>query len=1278
MAKKSCELYPKINGETSKTYKDLLKLTKDRQLTNYIYAVYLQQGVSAQMDSKGFKKNKQGQHSAKDIMQNFDLYNMMIERVDSNVNQAAKSINAVDVNGNLVDYTDAKNALAIAQKFNETSKGAVAAVYEKNGVFNIIVSKKDISTQVRKATVEKQLKQWDIVTQAFNDVGIYISNLDSSIINPINAESAVKYIESLKHRRNKFLSKNEIKLLLRLNDSSQQVNRLKQMFGTIDEIAEAIYNNYKNGGLSQTQEMLIESTLNNAKKVNGLNFNKLINDLKGEEDAVQNTEEGKIQKTFDDLNKKFHLNKMEIEVVGNEIKSLTDLCSQLVLSLKRQLQQLKAESGVTQSTQELQKKINKLMQAIETKQYYAGLLDVMSEVVDQFDLVLTQLQQQSLRGVSFTDKQAISKTLIQYKNLKQGYENILKKLTEIDKLDVENKMTQTDKDTLKQQATKLLEQLSKNENLIQEIKTNLMTEIAINYLGDKLSNGIPIVNLIAMADKDSSWMDYLYSISNVSNPLIATMGNIIRDAQDSRDAKMNAFSTRIQKTEDKLRKAGFKSDFMYEEDGYIISDIDWKKYNKEKYKYQKQLKKQGFKGIELDLKMKEWVNQHTEQRLVDSVNNRYETVPDSNYRKQFPNLTPAQQEYYDTMMQIKGEIGTLLPHYAQHHYFAPQIRRSFNDAWIDAFKHGSIRKLIKTIRNKIKDDWTIREDDTNYAQNGIINGENTGILSGTLDNTPYRQIPIFFVNKIKDQSELLKDFSSAVQQFAGTAVNYEAMYNIKDTIEFMGDFISDQEVTYNNNTAVDLIEDRNKVIFKKLFAYSKASNTQNLINSFIAQHIYGQKIKDTSKLHILFRNLLQYTSVRSLALNLKGAISNYLVGELQMIIEAGGGEFFGLKDYAWANAKVFGDNTVNAPGRIMDFVTNNTNSKAVLLARLFDPLNENFEEQARKRYHRGLLRSLLGKDFTFIGYGAGEHMIHYVTMYAILNHEKVTVNGQKVSLYDIFKKGQKEDGNTALEWDKTATYTDENGVEKPIDEAYFEKIRKRIRYANHTMHGSMNTEDKGVIHQRMLGRFVMNLRQWMVEHYSRRYRGTHFDATLGEFREGYYKTTWEFMLGLAGDIFNFERESMIHWKDMNTMQKSNVRRALSELLVLSSLLTLSFALGDPDRHKREFWYRMWIYQTKRAIVDVNGSTPWGIPSEMGTLINSPIAATNVVNSLLYPVMGLDDIDDTIKKGKHKGENKYWRNIKKYTVPFYGQIEQIQNFDEDNAVFQIFEKSNMQK
>ena len=1281
MAKNSCELYPIVKGKPSKLYKDLLKVTGNRPKANYIYAVYLQSGVAAQMDSLGYSRNDQGEHKIADVEKHLDVMSFIRESTEGKVSEVSRTIGATDFSGNPIDYTNAKDALDIAQRHNSTSKGTVAAVYSKGDKFNIVVDVKNARTQLRSAQVEKQLQQWDILKQAINSVGVDIesADLNKSVYNATNARNAVQQMHNVQLTDNKYLDRKEIKDLLVFNESSTQVQRLKQMFGTLDEVAQKIYDSYRTGGVTPSQRTLIDATLANCKKYNGLDVNAVLNQIEGVEQAIGNTEEGKIEDTIKSLNKKYNLDFNEIVLVGNNIRSLSQAASEAAVTLQRQLKKMKAEQGVTPETTRLEQSLHTLMREINNNRYYMGILGFLSEASTQIQKMENILQNTPQSGSNLERASAMAKSLMQVKSITDGYKNILTSLSNIDNIISDERLSDADKQVIKDQATKLVEFFDKHDKTLKELRLNTMTTIATEYLGDKLSNGMAVVNIVEMAEKDSTIYDYLYSIGRVSNPLIATMGNIIRDAQSSRDAKMNAISLRIRRAENKLRKAGIKSDFMYESNGYIISDIDWTAYNKARAKFRRSLKGQGNRGLSIAEAMKNWEEANTEDRIVDSVSGRTERVPNATYRKAFPKLTTEQQEYYNTMMQIKGELGTLLPNYAQRHYIPPQVRRSFIDAIQAAIKGGSLQGLIKAIRTKFKDLITIREDDDRYARNGIVNGEEYNIVSGALDNTPFRQIPIFYINRVKDQGELLKDFSSAIQHLAGTAINYEAMNNIKDTVEFMADFIKDQEVAAGrNNKSLDMVEDTGIRVYKQLKAFANNSNTIGIVDGFIDKYLYGVTIKDTGKYHNLLRNLLAYTSIKSLAVNVKGAISNYLVGELQMLIEAGAMEFYNPIDYAWAHKEVFGDNTVGSVGRIMDFMTNNTNSKSVLLAQIFDPLNENFSEQQHQRYYRGPLRHLLGKDFTFIGYGAGEHLTHFVTMYAILHNTKVKINGETKTLYDVFSVGNKVDGNSELIIDKNATYTNDEGQEVPIDNAFLEKIRKRIRYTNQTMHGAMNEEDKGLIHQHMVGRFVMNLRQWMVEHYSRRYRGSHYDATLGEYREGFYNTASRFVYAWVGDIFRFQRESMLHWNEMNSMQKANVRRALSELTVLASLLTLSLALGEPDDHKKEFWMRMWIYQTKRAITDVRGSTPLGIPLEMNTLINSPVAASNVVNSFLYPFVGINDINEEIKSGKHKGENRYFRNIKKYLIPFYGQIEQLNEMDTDNGVFQVFEKNNLQR
>lgn len=53
---------------------------------------------------------------------------------------------------------------------------------------------------------------------------------------------------------------------------------------------------------------------------------------------------------------------------------------------------------------------------------------------------------------------------------------------------------------------------------------------------------------------------------------------------------------------------------------------------------------------------------------------------------------------------------------------------------------------------------------------------------------------------------------------------------------------------------------------------------------------------------------------------------------------------------------------------------------------------------------------------------------------------------------------------------------------------------------------------------------------------------------------------------------------------------------------------------------------------------------------------------------MYPFVGLGDLDETVKSGRYKGWNKYGRNMLRYWLPHYNQIDQLANMDTDEGSF----------
>lgn len=1305
MSKDTCILYPEApNGESSRMYQDLLKRLQDRPLANLIYAIYKVKGAEG-MENAGIAKNNQGEHSMDDVLNFIDFKSW--EKDIANLSQAALHLGAIDSNGRSVDFTNAEEALRKADDFNKNHTGLTAKVVQHGDIYNIAVVEKNANTHDYGDEVSDTLKIWDIYKQTFNDKGVDITALPKELDSVFNAldTGLGQYLKNLSRGEVPNLYRRDAMILLSLSPNIPQVERAVKEFGSIEDVAQAL-DDFNHGAikLSVPQQHLIRMAISEAKKYQGIDMDALITQVKGVKvDTYANSPEEDIKDMLRSLYKKYKINVNEIHRTSSKIKTFSDAAAEAAMTIYRQIRQLEKEKGNNVEGRRLETMLNKLMKELECKKYYSGLLSFLDEANTQVANMDAMLQSIPQTGTEVEKAFATAKVLQDIKSLKAQYYTLVSALAN-ENITIDESISKTDIDNIRQLANKVKGFFDAKENMVDDLTESTMTNLMVEIVGDKTPNGISMVNAIRMAAVDSSYFDYLYSVGKASNPIIGAMGSIIRNAQDSRDEAMNEISFKIRVATNKLYKAGHNSEFMYEDDGHIASDIDWALYETARKAKIKSLAVQGFKGFDFKQALEDWEEQNTEERIVDKKNGRTERVPNKDYRKPVDfqrDWTDAQKEYYDTMMQLKGEIGSLLPAYAQKQYLPPQIRRELVDALKDSKDY---KDVLKALKNKFKNLYTVREDDENYGRNGIIDGEEYSMAEGNFENEPLKQIPIFFVNKV-EKGELLKNFSTGIAALAGTAVNYKAMDDVVQVVEFMGDFAKNQAAKAPGNLKESFTKGNLVGIVKDLWrAGNKNCNTNDIVTSFIAQHIYGQHRGEFDSEHQILSklasSLIGYTSFKGLATNVKGAFANYIMGEFQMMIEAGAGEFYGWKDYAWAHSKLFGN--AGAYGEIMELMTNNIKHKGVLFREMFDPLQENFSDKSHKKYYRSPFRQLLGHDCSFIGYTSGEYFIHYVNMYSLLHHQKVMLDGKKISLYDAFEVSEEEEGNTRLKLKEGVTDLDGN----PITSDYIDKIRKKLRYVNQSTHGAMNDEDKGLIHRNMLGRLALNFRQWMVGHVSRRARLSYYDSDLGETREGYWisyfkhiifndevydnwkhgkqgkvigevvgETLMAFMPWFLRDYAKFMLRSQASWNNLSDMQKYNIKRVNAEMQMLLCLVGIGFVLGDPEDHKKEYWRRWWIYQTKRMILDTESSMPHPkMFSNWLTIMNSPMAGLNTVNSLLYLIYGVmnGDFLEEIKSGDHKGENRYLRNVLKTLVPGVKDIEQMQKLDSDDAIFKVFE------
>jgi hypothetical protein len=710
---------------------------------------------------------------------------------------------------------------------------------------------------------------------------------------------------------------------------------------------------------------------------------------------------------------------------------------------------------------------------------------------------------------------------------------------------------------------------------------------------------------------------------------------------------------------------------MYEEDGHIISDIDWHAYNKARAKFKLELKSHGLSGIDLKVEMEAWESANLEERVVDQKSKRTERVPNATYRKPFPDLTPAQMDYYYEVMQIKGELGTLLPEEARRHFQPPQIRRNAWDALKAAVKGKDKTAYWRVFKNGFGDLFTVREDDTEFSSSGIlIDGEELSTGRGDITGKEEKKVPIYYINTLADKKELMTDFSSALLHFSSTAIQYNLTMEIRDTAEVLKMFIVSKEndATKNGKSKVEIWKEKGKILINSLTTGDKTM-TNALVESMIDSAIYGEHMTNVNKNTKRILLFLSANSLVSLGLNFIGAASNIVTGEANALLEAGAGEFFNLKNYGVAQARMV-QALIGIWQKTADVYTDTVENKDSLISNVFDPFSESFEDlQGANRYNYTFIEKLLSGLTGLPLYQVGEWLMRKSVMYAVLDNEKVLYKGKKISLYDALVKTDKTLGSAELKFMDGVTDLQGNPLTS-INSEYIENIRRKVRAANNSIHGAMNREDKGMIHRFLLGRAVMQFRQWMVGFYGKRFRITpYWDDNMKRMRRGYYiNTAIQIKKILDLRQQSFKQNLIDFWKDKGAVY--DVRRVLSDvaLMAIFHYLPLLIMGDDDDEKELDKIEKNLLYLVMRTESELKSGNPFAFNdfiSNLTYIINNPLPQTKLLGNLAYVVGGVlnGDVLENIEDGKYSGESKYIHELTYSLAPY----KQVKRFYDDESL-----------
>ena len=215
-----------------------------------------------------------------------------------------------------------------------------------------------------------------------------------------------------------------------------------------------------------------------------------------------------------------------------------------------------------------------------------------------------------------------------------------------------------------------------------------------------------------------------------------------------------------------------------------------------------------------------------------------------------------------------------------------------------------------------------------------------------------------------------------------------------------------------------------------------------------------------------------------------------------------------------------------------------------------------------------------------------------------------------------------------------------------FDESDILDIKRQIQDVNHRMHGAFNDVDRGDANKWVIGRALMQFRQWMPAFYTQRFRKERINVMTGESEEGFYNTYFKFVAGYIEDCFRLKFNVLTKYKKLTNTQKANVRMAFFEstlALLLLAITKMKFAAPDKDDPAFANIVRYNLYRLKMELGAASPINVIDFIDNITTLVQSPLPMTENIDRLIS-IVDVTLIGGTIKTGRYAGWNKYLRNL----------------------------------
>lgn len=987
----------------------------------------------------------------------------------------------------------------------------------------------------------------------------------------------------------------------------------------------------------------------------------------------------------------------ELSSLSAEVKELEKAAEDAYKTLSRKMRISSTRSKVRRPDSRENKALANMREQLNKKDYTSSVFSFLNYVLDDVEGLYARVREfnelyKKDKGFKPAKISQSFKLLNRIKDSLIAYSDVVARLGAVSEMEnIKDALSEEDIQSIEEKASQVTMICNNLKKLYENSRRNTVFEFYHNWLGtDRIlgrdGTGISLNDILDQAPHDVTDLSRLInSMEDSSDTLLALTDNILKKVLHIRDRKTMQIVQAIRAIHDKyFRETGSRdTSFMYERDsdgkltGMLISDISFADYYKDRKNYIQSMKDRGLSQEEISASLETWELNHT--KVVTNELGKKERLPKQElYPSDALNkLNDAQRTYYQSMVEMKQLCDSMLPSRYIRTFRAVQKRASAADSVLTS---KSPKQALQQLKGAFVKSWIRTADDTEQGMNELTVDPVTGELTNPVRSrnvlldfagNPISRVPVYYIGRLEDMNSLSTDFTDSLLAYAGMAVNYNELAQVADAMEIIKDFIGDRDVVQNvgKNRLIEKI----RGVDGKMEEYPVVkkgydSKIYKTFEGYLKRNIYGRR-KDENRVYIgnkeinfskIGDNFKWYTTLIGMGYNIFSFGSNVTMGNAQLVSEAFGGQWdkstFNLKDLAKGMAFY----TKHMGSTFVDRYRDIKKDKLTLLLREFDPQEDTIQELADSNTAQGLVKKTMSIFSPLQGMSAGEHYLHSIVMAAYLNHIKVKVGDTTMSLLEAYDThsseitvGKAKTGmnDYKLKLPDNATFEDGS----PITEEALFNIKRKIQVISHRINGAYSEIDKGQLNNNVLGRMLLQYRQWMPAFYMSRFKTSRYNAANDRMEEGYYLTVGKFMWQNIKDIGDLKFQLGTRWKQLNPYQRANIMKAVYELgffAILTALLRHT-GFGEPDDDDT-YAMNYLRYMAYRLRLELGSGAPsLSLFENMMTLVQTPVPAMEKMDSLLN-LLNFTDIGQTIETGKYAGWNRYLRNLYN-TVPFARNI-----------------------